>query len=151
MARTITRKISLSGASATSVVKAGGKQYMGRLAGFATGTKENVHPQYGVSYGLIGGFRHIAADGTTTDAPIVWGPGVLIEPIKSALDSGAPSVQVLADVYAVASESSPVGFTYILETHGEESEDPISRLLASAPAVPALAAPATPNKGAKKA
>lgn len=148
MARTVTRKISLSGATLKSVLSAGGKQCMGRIAGIALGTKENVHPQYGISYGLVGTFRHISTDGVESNAPVVWGPDVLIAPVRAALDGGAQSVQVLADVYAIESETSPVGFMYVLETHGDDAEDPITKLLAASkvPALPALPAPVKATK-----
>lgn len=144
MARIVTRKISLSGATLKSVLASNGRQCLGRVAGIALGTKENVHPQYGISYGLVGTFRHIAQDGTESNAPVVWGPGVLIDPIRAALEGGAQSVQVLADVYAIESETSPVGFMYVLETHGDDAEDPITKLLqaSNVTPLPSLLAPA---------
>lgn len=148
MARTVTRKISLSGAKITDVVKAGGRLFIGRVAGLATGTKENVHPQYGLSIGLIGAFRAQMADGVEISAPVVWGPGVLIEPVAAALKGGAESVAIQADVYAVASETSPVGYMYVLETHGDEATDPIAALMNSMPAL-SLPAPAPANKKGK--
>lgn len=148
MARTVTRKISLSGAKLADVIKAGGRLFIGRVAGLATGTKENIHPQYGLSVGLIGAFRAQMADGTEVSAPVVWGPGVLIEPVAAAIKQGAVSVAVTADVYAVASETSPVGYMYVLETHGDEADDPVAALMASMPALPpALPAPAAKGKG----
>ncbi len=148
MARTITRKISLSGAKISDVVKAGGRLFVGRVAGLATGTKENVHPQYGLSVGLIGAFRAIMADGVEISAPVVWGPGVLIEPVAAALKGGAENVAIQADVYAVTSETSPVGYMYVLETHGDETTDPIAQLMNGMPTL-SLPAPADSKKKGK--
>lgn len=148
--RTVTRKISLSGAKLSAVLAANGKLFIGRVAGIATGTKEHVHATYGLSIGLVGAFRVRYPDGSEVSAPVAWGPDVLIEPVVSALKAGAMSVNVLADVYAVTSESSPVGFMYVLETHGDEESDPVAALMATMPEMPALPAPA-PAKGKKNA
>lgn len=147
MARTITRKISLSGAKLADILKNNGKLFIGRVVGVATGTKENVHPQYGVSVGLVGAFRSITVDKATgeqvsIDAPVVWGPGVLIEPVVSALKAGSTSVNVgPVDLYAVTSETSPVGYMYVLESHGNDDADPLTAMLATMPVLPVLAAP----------
>ena len=148
MARSVTRKISLSGAKLADVMKAeGGRLFTARVVGLATGTKTNVHPQYGESTGLIGAFRAITRDKatgaeTSIDAPVCWGPDVIIEPVASALKAGAASVNVgPVDLYAVLSDTSPVGYTYVLETHGGEENDPLSAMLATMPTLPALAAP----------
>lgn len=127
------------------------RHYVCRVAGVAMGTKENIHPQYGVSYGLVGTFAKINPDGTREDAAALWSNESLILPIKAALEGGATSVQFMADIWAVYAEKGATGFQYVLETHGEEKADPLAGLLGSAPAMPALPAPveAAPAKGKK--
>lgn len=146
MARTITRKLTTSATDLTAVKRAiladqTTRVFICRIAGIATGTKENIHPQYGVSVGLVGQFRRVDPDGATQDAPVLWGTETLIAPVASALENGATSVQVLADVYAVHSDKGTMGFQYVLEVHGEEASDPISQMLGMVPALPALPAP----------
>ncbi len=148
MARTITRKISLSGAKISDVTKAGGRLFVGRVAGLATGIKENIHPQYGLSIGLIGAFRAKMGTGEELSAPVLWGPGVLTEPVASALKTKAESVTIQADVYAVASDTSPVGYVYVLETHADEASDPVAALINSMPTL-SLPAPAPATKKGK--
>lgn len=149
MARTITRKLTTSAADTNAVkhailVDKTTRVFICRVAGIATGTKTNVHPQYGESTGLVGQFRRVNPDSTTQDAPVLWGTDTLIEPVASALENGAQSVQVLADVYAIHSEKGTMGFQYVLEVHGDEAADPITQMLGQVPALPALPAPVAP-------
>lgn len=148
MARTITRKLTTS-ASDTSAVKLAiladkaARVFVCRVAGIATGTKTNIHPQYGESIGLVGQFRRVNPDSTTQDAPVLWGTDTLIGPVASALENGAQSVQVLADVYAIHSDRGTMGFQYVLEVHGDVNADPIAQMLGTVPVLPAPALPTT--------
>lgn len=158
MSKIITRKITTTvPKSETAAVRLkllqdnAARVYVCRVAGVAMGTKENIHPQYGVSYGLIGTFAKINPNGSREDAAALWSNESLVLPIKAALDGGSTSVQFMADIWAVYAEKGATGFQYVLETHGEEKADPLAGLLGSAPAMPALPAPVadTPAKGKK--
>lgn len=158
MTKIITRKITTTiPKSETSAVRLkllqdnSIRHYVCRVAGVAMGWKENIHPQYGISYGLVGTFAKINPDGMREDAAILWSNESLILPIKAALDSGSTSVQFMADIWAVYAEKGATGFQYVLETHGEEKTDPLAGLLGSAPAMPALPAPDPVTKASKKA
>jgi len=146
MARTITRKITTSANDVKTVQKAliadpNARVFICRVAGVANGTKTNVHPQYGESTGLVGTFRRIEPTGETSDASVLWGSDIIIEPVAAALNAGASAVQVMADIYAVHSERGTMGFTYVVDSHGSVDDDPIAKLLGSAPEMPALPAP----------
>lgn len=153
MARTITRKITTSAADVKAVQKIliadpNARVFICRVAGVANGTKTNVHPQYGESTGLIGTFRRIEPDGQTSDAPVLWGTDIIIEPVAAALNAGSSAVQVMADIYAIHSDKGTMGFSYVVDSHGSVDDDPIAKLLGSAPELPALPAPvASKGKG----
>ena len=158
MSKIVTRKINTAvPKSETAAVRLkllqdnDARVYVCRVAGVAMGTKENIHQQYGISYGLVGTFAKINPDGTREDAAVLWSNESLVLPIKAALDGGSASVQFMADIWAVYAEKGATGFQYVLETHGEEKVDPLAGLLGSAPAMPALHAPTadTPSKGKK--
>jgi hypothetical protein len=153
MARTITRKITTSASDVKAVQKAltanpHARIFICRVAGVANGTKTNIHPQYGESVGLVGTFRRIEPTGETSDAPVLWGTDIIIEPVAAALNAGSSAVQVMADIYAVHSDKGTMGFSYVIESHGSVDDDPIAKLLGTAPEMPSLPAPATTkNKG----
>lgn len=153
--RTITRKLTTSANDVKAVQRAiladpAARVFICRVAGIATGIKAHVHPQYGESTGLVGQFRRVNADNTTQDAAVLWGTETLISPVAAALESGAQSVQVLADVYAVHSEKGTLGFQYVLDVHGDAAADPLSKMLGELPALPALPAPMPAAKTSKK-
>lgn len=153
-ARTITRKITTAASDLSAVKLAliadkSTRVFICRVAGIASGTKTNIHPQFGESTGLVGQFRRVNPDGTSQDAPVLWGTDTLIAPVAAALDGGAQSVQVLADVYAIHSDKGTMGFQYVLEVHGDEAADPIAQMLGSVPALPALPAPAAQAPASK--
>ena len=148
MAKIIVRKVSTTiPKSETAAVRLKlltdqkARHYVCRVAGVAVGIKENVHPQYGISYGLVGSFAKINPNGWREDAPVLWTTESLILPIKAALDNGAASVQLMADIWAIYAEKGATGFQYVLETHGETAADPLDALLGNAPAMPMLPAP----------
>lgn len=142
MARTILRKISttvpksmLDAVRIALITDKTARIFVCRVAGIALATKENNHPLYGLSYALVGSFRKVNPDGTEEDAPVLWTNESVVLPVKAALDNGAPSVQVMVDIYAVYAEKGATGFQYVLEVHGQEDEDPVSKLLKAAPAM----------------
>lgn len=144
--RTITRKLTTSAADVKAVkltllADPAARVFICRVAGIATGVKTNVHPQYGESTGLVGQFRRVNADNTTQDAAVLWGTETLIMPVAAALENGAQSVQVLADVYAIHSEKGTLGFQYVLDVHGDAAADPLAQMLGNLPSLPALPAP----------
>ena len=152
MTRTLTRKLTTSGnieeIKAALVADKNASIFVCRIAGIATGTKTNVHPQFGESTALVGQFRRVNPDGTTQDAAVLWGTDTLIQPVANALANGATSVQVLADVHAAHSTKGTLGFQYVLVVHGEEAADPLTALLSGLPTMPALPAPTAPKEAA---
>ena len=128
------------------------RPYAGRLIGIATGTKTGVS-QYGDWTCLVGSFQHISPDGVITRAVQAFGPDLVIQPAVAQLASGAQSVTVAVDVFAVESEKSPTGWAYVCSAAIEETEsDPLTLLMSKTTARPiALPAPAAKTAAAKKA
>lgn len=118
------------------------RPYAGRLVGIATGTKSGVS-QFGDWTCLVGTFAFTNPDGEVTRAAHAFGPDLVIGPLAAALAAGQQSVTVAVDVFAVPSEKSPTGWTYVAEAAIEETEsDPLALLMAKTTARPALPAPA---------
>lgn len=136
------------------VIEGKGRVYSGRLIGIATGTKTGV-TEYGEWTALIGTFAFTDRFGTVVRAVQAFGPDLVIAPAAAALASGSKGVNIAVDVYAVADDKSPVGWSYVAQSAIEEDEsDPLMMLMnkASAVPMPALMAPTTPAaKTAKKA
>lgn len=135
------------------VIANGGRVYSGRLVGIASGTKSGV-TEYGEWTALIGQFAFTDRFGNATRAVHAFGPDLVIAPAAAALGAGASAVNVAVDVYAVADEKSPVGWSYVAQSAIEADDtDPLAMLMNKAAAVPmpALTAPVAPvAKGAKK-
>lgn len=134
-----------------AITEAGGRLYSGRLVGIASGIKSGV-TEYGEWTALIGQFQFTDRFGTVTRAVQAFGPDIVILPVVAALQSGAKSVNIAADVFGVADEKSPVGWSYTCSSAIEESDsDPLALLLATASAVemPKLTAPTAPTAPAK--
>lgn len=117
------------------------RPYAGRLVGIATGTKEGVS-QHGAWVSLLGSFQFTSPEGEISRAVQAFGPDLVILPVVAALKGGQQSVNLAVDVYAIESEKSPQGWTYVCESAIEEQDsDPLALLLAKATPRPALPAP----------
>ena len=149
MAATIVKKLTASFGIPTPKVLAlvlahpQKRPYAGRLVGIASGHKSGLS-QFGDWTCLVGMFQHISPTGEVTRAAQAFGPDLVIGPIVAQLANGAQSVTVAVDVFAVESEKSPTGWTYVAEQAIEETEtDPLVLLMAKTTARPlALNAPA---------
>lgn len=128
------------------------RPYAGRLVGIASGIKTGVS-QFGDWTCLVGMFQHISPDGEITRASQAFGPDLVIDPVVAQLAGGAQSVTIAVDVFAVESEKSPTGWTYVAEQAIEETEtDPLVLLMNKTTARPlALPAPATATEATQPA
>lgn len=120
-----------------AITEAGGRLYSGRLVGIASGIKEGV-TEYGQWTALIGQFQFTDRFGIVTRAVQAFGPDIVIMPAVAALQSGAKSVNIAVDVFGVADDKSPVGWSYTCGSAITESEtDPLALLLSAASQVAA--------------
>lgn len=134
---------------------------LGRLIGEANGTFLVPDPSGSDKEpfeGIKGAFQFTdAEDGRVLQAPKLWAPDMIAEPVKNLLrdpETGevrAAAVEIAFDIYAVRS-SAPLGYTWKAEPVFEPEEaspnDPIARIAARAAA---LALPAPESEGFKAA